>query len=90
MTLTSKGLLYIVDTRIIRIVYEELERTLTEYERDWDDPDLVGDEEKQGQAEMLLYYQEAIELYNEYTHLKTEPKKFPKTEEHKNKIYLKA
>lgn len=77
MKLTSKYLLSIIDTGLIRNIAEYLAEQLSDFENYWENLD---SNQKQQQVQMFLQYNEAVEIYNSCSATKIEKIKLPKTE----------
>lgn len=77
MKLKSKDLLNLIDTGLVRKIAEFLAEQLSDFENDWENLD---SNQKQQQSQVILHYNEAVEIYNSCSSIKIEKIKLPKTE----------
>lgn len=77
MKLKSENLLNIIETGLIRKITEFLAERILEYENNFEN---LGEYEKEQQSQMILHYNEAVEIYNSCSAIKIEKIKLPKSE----------
>lgn len=77
MKLKSQDLLSLIDTGLIRNIAEFLAEQLSDFEKEWENLD---SNQKQQQSQIILHYNEAVEIYNSCSAIKIEKIKLPKTE----------